>query len=83
MTDDATMPERSKGSGESPERRRRQIKLNDEQRQYVVRRLAARDAPSADPRSGVQRTVRHRDQPTDDRILRSDAQSAMIEDKAK
>lgn len=46
MTDDATMPERSKGSGESPERRRRQIKLNDEQRQYVVRRLAAGDGPA-------------------------------------
>ena len=35
-----------KAQARSPERRRRQIKLNDEQRQYVVRRLAAGDGPA-------------------------------------
>jgi hypothetical protein len=44
MTDDATpMPERSKAPGGTPERQPRIIRLNDEQRRYVVRRLAAGD----------------------------------------
>jgi hypothetical protein len=42
------MPERSKGppAGGTSGRRRRQIRLTDEQRQYVVRRLAAGDGPA-------------------------------------
>ena len=44
MTDDTSpMPERSKAPGGTPERQPRIIRLNDEQRRYVVRRLAAGD----------------------------------------
>ena len=46
MTDDAPMPERSNGPSAASERRRRLIRLNDAQRQYVVRRLAAGDGPA-------------------------------------